>query len=115
MAFLETIRLRLHEFILCIFTPSLLSIFAFISHSFLARDLWNQFFSPVLAGRYTLLWYADLNGRNRKVTQNYACWRGVYMFQKQNLYDQVHVKYIFFLFYSSRFLHKYTTSIVLNP
>lgn len=44
MAFLEAIRLRLHVLILCIFTPSLLSIFAFISHSFLARDLWNQFF-----------------------------------------------------------------------
>lgn len=39
MAFLEAIRLRLHVLILCILTPSLLSIFAFISHSFLARDL----------------------------------------------------------------------------
>lgn len=115
MAFLEAIRLRLHVLILCIFTPSLLSIFALFPILFSLVIYEINFFSPVLAGRYTLLWYADLNGRNRKVTQNYACWRGVYMFQKQNLYDQVHVKYIFFLFYSSRFLHKYTTSIVLNP
>lgn len=35
--------------------------------------------------------------------------------QNPNSYDQVHVKCIFFLFYSSRFLHKYTTSVVLNP